>query len=100
MSARQPVIARGRIRDPGERRLVEMLDRISLRTPEDVLAALPELPLEPFSTRELAACLDCSRVLAQRTLYCLRSIGIVEHAGKRGHAPLHALTRDGSAACD
>jgi hypothetical protein len=87
----QPVIARGRTRDPGERRLVEILDRISLRTPEDVLAALPALPLEPFSTRELAACLGCSRVLAQRTIFCLRSIGLIERAGKRGHAPLHAL---------
>jgi hypothetical protein len=94
----QPVIARGRTRDPGERRLVEILDRISLRTPEDVLAAMPALPLEPFSTRELAACLGCRTVLAQRTLYCLRSIGIVARAGKRGHAPLHALSRDGSAA--
>ena len=88
----QPVVTRGRTQDPGERRLVEVLDRISLRTPADVLAALPALPREPFTTRELAACLGCSTVLAQRTVYCLRSIGIVERAGKRGHAPLHALT--------
>jgi hypothetical protein len=87
----QPTSTRGRTRDPGERRLVEVLDRIALRTPEDVLAALPALPREPFSTRELAACLGCGRVLAQRTLYCLRSIGIVERAGRRGRAPLHAL---------
>jgi hypothetical protein len=90
----QPTITRGRTRDPGERRLVEVLDRIVLRTSEDVLAAMPALPLEPFSTRELAACLGCSTVLAQRTLYCLRSIGIVERAGKHGHAPLHALRPD------
>jgi hypothetical protein len=94
----QPVTVRGRTRDPGERRLVELLDRISLRTPDDILAALPALPLEPFSTRELAACLDCGTLLARRTLYCLRSIGIVERAGKRGHTPLHALaaSRDAS----
>jgi hypothetical protein len=87
----QPVIVRGRTRDRGERRLVEILDRVSLHTPQDVVAALPALPLEPFSARELAACLGCSMRLAQRALYCLRSIGIVERAGKRGHAPLHAL---------
>jgi hypothetical protein len=86
----QPALA-GRNRDPGERRLVEVLERVTLRTPGDVIAALPSLPLEPFSTRELAACLGCSTVLAQRTLYCLRAIGIVEPAGKRGRAPLHAL---------
>ena len=37
----------------------------------------PELP---FSTRELAALLRCSTLLAQRTLNCLRMIGIVEPA--------------------
>jgi hypothetical protein len=87
----QPTVTRGRTRDPGERRLVDVLDRIALRTPEDVLEALPALPRQPFTTRELAASLGCGSVLAQRTLYCLRSIGIVERAGKRGHAPLHAL---------
>jgi hypothetical protein len=88
----EPVRRRRRTRDPGERRLVEVLDRIALRTPDDVVAALPPLPGEPFSTRELAACLGCTTMLAQRTLYCLRSIGVVEPAGKRGRAPLHALT--------
>jgi hypothetical protein len=88
----QPVVRRGRTRDPGERRFVEILDRIALRTPPDVLALLPGLPQNPFSTRELAGCLGCSMVLARRALYCLRAMGIVEPAGKRGHAPLHALT--------
>ena len=88
----QPTVTRGRTRDPGERRLVEVLDRIVLRTPQDVLATLPALPQHPFSTRELATCLGCSRMLAQRTLYCLRSLGIVDRAGKLGHAPLHVVT--------
>lgn len=92
----QPTVKRGRTRDPGERRLVDLLDRIVLRTPQDVVAALPALPSEPFSTRELADCLGCGTVLAQRTLYCLRSIGIVDRAGMRGRAPLHALTSGGS----
>lgn len=90
----QPTTKRGRTRDPGERRLVEVLDRVELRTPQDVLAALPALPPEPFSTRELAALLGCSTLLAQRTLYCLRMIGIVEPAGKRGRAPLVRTTQD------
>jgi hypothetical protein len=88
----QPTTKRRRTRDPGERRLVELLDRVTLRTTEDILAVLPALPREPFSTRELAAVLRCSTLLAQRTLYCLRMVGIVEPAGKRGRAPLHALT--------
>jgi hypothetical protein len=86
-----PTTTRRRTRDPGERRLVDVIDRITLRTREDVLAALPALPREPFTTRELAAVLGCGTLLAQRTLYCLRAIGIVEPAGKRARAPLHAL---------
>ena len=86
----QPTSTRSRTRDPGERRLVEIIDRVEMRTPQDILALLPTLPLEPFSTREFAALLRCSTMLAQRALYCLRIIGIVEPAGKRGRAPLHA----------
>jgi hypothetical protein len=89
----EPKTTRRRTRDPGQRRLVDVLDRVTLRTTEDILAALPPLPREPFSTRELAAVLGCSTMLAQRTVYCLRAIGVVDPAGKRGHAPLHALTR-------
>ena len=87
----QPTTTRRRTRDPGERRMAEVLDHVTLRTPQDILAALPALPAEPFSTRELADVLNCNIVLAQRTLYCLRVIGIVEPAGKRGRAPLHTL---------
>ena len=86
----QPRTTHGRTRDPGERRLVDVLDRVVLRTADDVLALLPELPREPFTTREFAGAVRCSTLLAQRTLYCLRTIGITEPAGMRGRAPLHA----------
>ena len=93
----RPRTNRGRIGDPGERRLVDVLERVTLRTTQDIVAVLPELPREPFSTAELAAALRCSTLLAQRTLYCLRTIGIVEPAGRRGRAPLHALTAQSAA---
>jgi hypothetical protein len=92
----EPVRRRRRTVDSGERRLIEVLDRVAFRTPQDVLAALPALPSEPFTTRELAALLGCSTMLAQRTLYCLRAIGLVEAAGKRGRAPLHAAADPGA----
>jgi hypothetical protein len=87
-----PVRSRRRTRDPGERRLVDVLDRVELRGPQDVLDALPALPAEPFSTRELASLLGCSTQLAQRTAYCLRTIKLIEPAGRRGPAPLHRTT--------
>lgn len=91
----EPVKKRRRTRDPGERRLVEVLSRVELRTPEDVLRALPALPAEPFTTRELGEVLGCPRMLAQRTVFCLRGMGLVEAAGKRGRAPLHVLAAQG-----
>jgi hypothetical protein len=90
--AAQPDTTGRRRRDPGERRLVEVLDRVEISSPEGILRALPELPRQPFSTRELSALLGCSTRLAQRAAYCLRLIELIEPAGKRGAAPLHRRT--------
>ena len=84
-------VRRRRRRDAGERRLVEVLERVELRSPADVPGVLPALPPEPFTTRELATLLGCSLVLAQRTAYCLRLMELIEPAGKRGRTPLHQL---------
>jgi hypothetical protein len=91
----EPVRRRRRTRDPGERRLVEVIERIELRTPADLLGALPALPGEPFTTRELAALLSCPTMLAQRAVYCMRLMELIEPAGKRGRAPLHRLAERG-----
>jgi hypothetical protein len=58
--AARPVTARRRTRDSGERQLGDVLDRIELRAADDVRRALPPLPQEPFSTRELASLVGCS----------------------------------------
>lgn len=84
-----PVRVRRRTRDAGQRRLVDVLDRVELRSCDDLLAALPALPADPFTTRELATLLGCPTVLAQRAAYCLRVMEVIEPAGKRAHAPLH-----------
>jgi hypothetical protein len=84
-----PVTMRRRTRDPGARRLREVLERIELNDADDVVRALPPLPAQPFSTRELASVLGCRLQLAQRTAYCLRAINIIEASGKRGRTPLH-----------
>ncbi len=88
----RPVTLRGRTRDPGERRLVEILDRIEVGSPPDLLELLPPLPGRPFSTRELASWTGCGVVLAQRAVYCLRLSGLLEPAGKRGPTPLYRLS--------
>jgi hypothetical protein len=93
--AAQPVKSRRFTRDPGERRLVEVLGRVEIAGPDDVLRALPELPLEPFSTRELATVLGCATRLAGRTAYCLRMLDLIEPAGKRGPTPLYRRVAPG-----
>jgi hypothetical protein len=85
-------VARARARDPGERRLVQVLERIELCGAADIMNVLPAFPDGPFSTRELAVRLGCGVSLAQRTAYCLRAIGVIEMAGKRGRTPLHQLS--------
>ncbi len=81
-----------RRRDPGERRLVDVVDRVELRGPDDVRALLPaELAAAPFTTRELGSALGVPVVLAQRVAYCLRALELTRDAGKRGRAPLHVL---------
>jgi len=88
----RPVTTRRRTRDPGERRLRDVLRRVELNGVDDIVGALPPLPTEPFSTRELASALGCSMLLAQRTAYCLRAISVIEADGKRGRIPLHRLS--------
>ena len=78
-----------RRRDAGQRRLIDVLERVEFRGPDDVVGMLPPLPSGPFSTRDLAAVFGCSVLLAQRAAYCLRAMGIIEAAGKRGRTPLH-----------
>ena len=90
-----PVRGRRRTRDPGQRRLAEILERIEIAEPAALLALLPTLPAGPFTTRELAACSGVRTLLAQRVVYCLRAVGLLEAAGKRGRAPLHRLADAG-----
>jgi hypothetical protein len=89
MRGPRPVAARRRTRDPGQRRLTAVLGRVELRSPDDLLALLGPLPAQTFTTRELAAGLGCRILLAQRIVYCLRSIELLEPAGRKGRAPLH-----------
>jgi hypothetical protein len=88
----RPVTARRRTRDPGERRLRDVVGRVELNGVDDIVAALPSLPTGSFSTRELASALGCTMLLAQRTAYCLRAVNVIEAAGKRGRAPLHRIS--------
>jgi len=87
---RAPAPVRGRryTRDPGERRLRDVLERIELRAPADAAALVPPLP-GPFTTRELAGAMGVPVPLARKAAHCLRALGILVPAGTRDRAPLH-----------
>ena len=81
-----------RRRDPGERRLTEVVGSEVLASPADCAALLPDvLRAKPFTTRELATAVGCRMILAQRIAYCLRGMEVLADAGKRGRAPLHEV---------
>jgi len=75
-----------------DRELTEIQHRVSVASPVDLLGLLPELPKEPFTTKEIAACCSVPRWLAQKMAYCLRKAGSVEVSGKRGNAIEYCYT--------
>jgi len=72
-----------------ERRLLAVLDRWVFETPADFADLLPEDLPEPFSTADVAAGLGKPRPIAQRMAYCLREMGAIRIADKRGNALLY-----------
>jgi len=87
---RKPAPVRGRryLRDPGERRLTDVLQRIELTSAADAAALIPAFD-EPFTTKELAKAMQVPLPLAQKAAHCLRALEVLEPAGMRGRAPLH-----------
>jgi hypothetical protein len=89
------VIAKRRFRSKGytvqERRLLNVVERRLFETPADLLTLLPDGIQQPFTTRELAKAARQPVWLAQKMAYCLREIGVLEQAGKRGRAYLYTV---------
>jgi hypothetical protein len=86
--APSPVRGRRYTRDPGERRLKEVLERVELRDARD-LAALVAVPAGEFTTRELAEAMGEPLDRAQKAAACLRALEAIELVGRRGRAPLY-----------
>jgi hypothetical protein len=77
-----------------ERRLLEVVGRKVCRSPRDLAAFIPRTLAEPFTTSDLAASIARPRRLAQKMVYCLRSIGCITPVGKRGNAVLYERVRE------
>ena len=73
------------------RRLLKVVDRVALSTPDDFRRFIPSDLASPFTSRELAAAIDQPEALAHKMTYCLRKMGTLDVVGKRRNAWLYAL---------
>jgi len=71
------------------RRLVSVERCLRIASPCDAADLLPAGLPELFDTAELAKAATIERRLAQQMTYCLRAMGVLETAGKRGNALVH-----------
>ena len=72
----------------GERIPDALLDEITLRTPADYLALIPELP-EPFTTKDLAKAVKRRISAAQAAVNVLYTVGAIDRVGKEKNAYLY-----------
>jgi len=80
-----------------DRRLVEVMDSLVLDCPADCLALLPADLAWPFTNFELSRAMRQPAALAAQMTFCLRRMGALAAAGKRGRAVLHELASEMSA---
>ncbi|MAT69536.1 MAG: hypothetical protein CMJ58_08425 [Planctomycetaceae bacterium] len=72
-----------------DQRLVAVDSHHQFRKAGDLMKLLPRRLPRPFHTGHLAERMDVPRWIAQRIAYCLREMGAVEPAGKKGNAILY-----------
>lgn len=77
-----------------ERRLLEVVDRLVLDSPEALASLMPSRLPREFTTNDLAEALGRHRRLAQQMAYCLRHAGLIGMVGKDGNAVVYSRTAD------
>ena len=80
-----------------ERRLLEVVSAHVFEQPADLLGLLPPGLPDPFTPVQLARALDRPAWLARRMTYCLRELGLLVPAGKRGRSNLFSRVSGGGA---
>jgi len=75
-----------------DRRLLSVKERHLFTCPGDYLRLLPEQLHGDFTARDLAREAKLSNSLAQKMVYTMRKMGLLEAAGKRGRSNLYRVT--------
>ena len=74
-----------------DRKMLNLHERHLYQAPADFLKLLPESLPDVFTTRQLAKESKLRINLAQKMVYCLRNMGILEQTGKKGRAKLYTV---------
>lgn len=69
-----------------ERRLVEVKERVRIRSIEDLFGLVKHPLPDTFTTLDLADAMEEPRWLAQKLAYCLREAGAIDICGKDGNS--------------
>jgi len=77
-----------------DRQLLAVHERICLEKPADYLRFVPFSPKEQFTSASLAEKAGIRREIAQKTLYVLVKLGIIEKAGKQRNALVYTIKND------
>jgi hypothetical protein len=72
------------------RRLISIEDWLVFECAEDLIPMLQQPPV-PFDSAALAAHMRCNRRISQRAIYCLRALGLLLPAGRKGRANCYTL---------
>lgn len=80
-------------RSIADRRLLEVVQRIRFDSPNDFQAFLPSSLPQAFTSREFGQALGVPRYLAQKAVYCLRTMGVIQIAGKQRRSYLYSRTK-------
>lgn len=69
-----------------DRRLIEVVERVTLATAADFARFLPLDVPETFTVKDLATTSKLPRPLAGKMAFCLREMGVIQVVGKQGRA--------------
>ena len=75
----------------GDRKLLALHERIRLKKPSDYLRFAPFGAKEQFTSADLGEKAGIRRNLAQKTLYTLARLGVIEKAGKQRNALVYRI---------
>lgn len=74
-----------------DRKMLNLHECHLYQAPVDFLKLLPESLPDVFTTRQLARESKLRINLAQKMVYCLRNMGVLEQTGKKGRAKVYAV---------